>query len=48
VVHAPEVKKQILDMGFNPVANMPAEFSEVIRNDMARWGKLIRRLGQAK
>jgi tripartite-type tricarboxylate transporter receptor subunit TctC len=48
VLHAPEVKKQILDMGFNPVANMPAEFSEVIRNDMARWGKLIRSLGQAK
>jgi len=48
VLHATDMRKQILDMGFNPVANMPAEFSEVIRNDMARWGKLIRSLGQAK
>ena len=46
VLHAPDVRKTVLDMGFTAVGNTPAEFSEVIRNDMARWGKLIRSLEQ--
>ncbi len=46
VLLAPDVKKQILDMGFHSVAGTSAEFAEVIRNDLARWGKLIRSLEQ--
>ena len=48
VLNAPDVRKYVLDMGFTSVGNTPAEFSEVIRNDMARWGKLIRSLEQNK
>jgi tripartite-type tricarboxylate transporter receptor subunit TctC len=33
-----------MDLGISPLANTPREFAEVIRNDMARWGKLIRSL----
>ena len=47
-LHAPDVLKYVLDLGFNAVGNAPAEFAEVIRNDMARWGKLIRSLEQHK
>ena len=47
-LHAPEVRKHVQDLGFNAVGNTPAEFSDVIRNDMARWGKLIRNLEQNK
>jgi len=48
VLHAPEMRQQILNMGFAVVGNTPAQFAEVIRSDMARWGKLIRSLGKAK
>ena len=48
VLNVPDVRKTVLDMGFTAVGNTPAEFAEVIRNDMARWGKLIRSLEQNK
>ena len=48
VLHAPDVRKYVLDIGFTAVGNTPAEFSDVIRNDMARWGKLLRSLEQNK
>ncbi|HTE15862.1 MAG TPA: tripartite tricarboxylate transporter substrate binding protein [Burkholderiales bacterium] len=48
VLNAPEVRKYVLDIGFSGVGNTPAEFSDVIRNDMARWGKLMQNLGQKK
>jgi tripartite-type tricarboxylate transporter receptor subunit TctC len=48
VLHATDVRKQILDMGFISVGNSSMEFSDVIRNDLARWGKLIRSLEQKK
>jgi len=33
------------DQGFETIGNKPEEFGEVIRRDMAKWGKLIRSLG---
>ena len=45
-INAPDIRKQVLDLGFSTVANTPREFSDVIRHDMARWGKLIRSLDQ--
>ncbi len=43
-LHASDVLKYVADLGFNAVGNTPAEFAEVIRHDLARWGKLIRSL----
>jgi tripartite-type tricarboxylate transporter receptor subunit TctC len=43
-INAPEIRKHLLDLGISTVANTPREFSDVIRNDMARWGKLIKSL----
>ena len=44
VIHTPDTRKHLMDLGISPLANTPREFAEVIRNDMARWGKLIRSL----
>ncbi len=46
ILHAADVRKSLLDMGFNVPGNTPAEFADVIRNDMARWGKLMKALEQ--
>ena len=43
-INAPDIRKHLLDLGMSTVANTPREFADVIRNDMARWGKLIRSL----
>ncbi len=45
-ISAPEIHKHLVDNGYSPVLNKPQAFSDVIRNDMARWGKLIRSLEQ--
>ena len=43
-ITAADIRKHVLDLGINTIASTPREFSDVIRNDMARWGKLIRSL----
>ncbi len=46
VLKAEDVRQSLLDMGFGVVAGTATEFSDVIRNDMARWGKLMKVLEQ--
>ncbi|MBI3938315.1 MAG: tripartite tricarboxylate transporter substrate binding protein [Betaproteobacteria bacterium] len=41
-LNAPDVKSYVAGLGFAPVANKPEEFGQIIRNDMAKWGKLLR------
>ncbi len=48
VLRADDVRKMLLDMGLGPIGGMPAELADVIRNDLVRWGKLIRSLEQTK
>jgi tripartite-type tricarboxylate transporter receptor subunit TctC len=43
-ITAADIRKHVLDLGISAIASTPREFSEVIRSDMARWGKLIRSL----
>ena len=38
----PEVKKKLDTLGFVPVANTPAEFTERIKSEAARWGKVVK------
>ena len=44
-INAPEMRKRLIDMGFAPVANSPAEFAAHIKSDVAKWGKVIREAG---
>jgi tripartite-type tricarboxylate transporter receptor subunit TctC len=41
----PEIRKKLDTLGFVPVANSPAEFSERIKAEMARWGKVVKAAG---
>ena len=42
VVGSPEVKERLDAIGFVPVANTPDEFAAIIRDEAARWAKVIR------
>jgi len=44
-VHAPEVVKQIVDQGAEPVTDTPQEFAAVIDNEIKRMGAIVTSLG---
>jgi tripartite-type tricarboxylate transporter receptor subunit TctC len=44
-VHAPEVVKQIIDQGAEPVTNTPQEFAALIDTEIKRQGALVTSLG---
>ncbi|MEJ0075617.1 MAG: tripartite tricarboxylate transporter substrate binding protein [Alphaproteobacteria bacterium] len=41
----PEVAKRLLAAGAVPAPNTPEEMSEILRSDLARWGKIIKDRG---
>jgi tripartite-type tricarboxylate transporter receptor subunit TctC len=41
----PDVKKRLDTLGFVAVANTPAEFTERIKTEAARWGKVVKAAG---
>lgn len=43
-IREPAVNKRLVDFGVEPVGNTPAQFSELLRTESARWSKLIRDL----
>ena len=45
IVALPDVKGRIVEMGFNIIANTPQEFTAQIRNEVARWGKVVKAAG---
>ncbi len=44
-INAPDMRQRLIDMGFAPSANTPAEFAAHIKSDVAKWGKVIREAG---
>jgi tripartite-type tricarboxylate transporter receptor subunit TctC len=44
IVAQPAVRDQLLKMGFEIVPNTPQEYSAFLRQEHARWGKIIRDL----
>lgn len=42
LVAQPDVQKRLDDLGFEVVANTPAEFAVRIKSEMEKWGKVIR------
>ncbi len=42
VMALPDVKAKCAQLGFDPVANSPAEFATYIKTDVAKWGKVIK------
>jgi tripartite-type tricarboxylate transporter receptor subunit TctC len=45
VLNAPELKSRLGAQGIEIVTNPPAEFARFVREDNAKWGKLIREAG---
>ncbi|MDM0029379.1 Bug family tripartite tricarboxylate transporter substrate binding protein [Variovorax saccharolyticus] len=43
-IHDPAVHQRLIDFGVEPVGNTPAQFAELLKNETARWQKLIRDL----
>jgi tripartite-type tricarboxylate transporter receptor subunit TctC len=41
LVALPEVKQRLEELGFEPVANTPAQFGERIRTEIAKWAKVV-------
>jgi tripartite-type tricarboxylate transporter receptor subunit TctC len=44
-VNAPDVREKMTTLGFELVGNSPEEFATLIRNDIARFGKLVKAAG---
>jgi tripartite-type tricarboxylate transporter receptor subunit TctC len=45
VLHAPPERKRIEELGMEIVASTPGEFTAFVRNEMQKWGKVIREAG---
>ena len=41
----PEVRQKMLALGAEPAGNSPAQFASFIRDDMAKWAKLMAERG---
>jgi tripartite-type tricarboxylate transporter receptor subunit TctC len=45
IVFSPDVKKQFIDQGNEPLANSPEEFAKIMKSDADKWGAIGRKLG---
>jgi tripartite-type tricarboxylate transporter receptor subunit TctC len=41
----PEVRKRMADLGFEPIGNTPEELGAFVKEDIARWAKLVKETG---
>jgi tripartite-type tricarboxylate transporter receptor subunit TctC len=44
-LQAGEVRERLLGLGAQPVSNTPEEFTEFVRSEIPRWGKVVRASG---
>jgi tripartite-type tricarboxylate transporter receptor subunit TctC len=40
-----DIKERMFNLGMEPAGNTPEEFAVLVRNDIAKWGKVIRESG---
>ena len=45
IVAQPAIREQLLKMGFEIVPNTPDEYAAFLKNEHARWGKVVKDLG---
>jgi tripartite-type tricarboxylate transporter receptor subunit TctC len=45
LLKTPEMKAKIIELGADPIGNSPAEMDKFLREDRARWAKLIQETG---
>ncbi len=44
-INDPAIKQKLIDSGAIPVANSPAEFGKMLKEELDRWGKVVREKG---
>ena len=45
IIHSPEGKKKILDLGLLPTGTTPSAFNDIIKKDTPRWGEVFKASG---
>lgn len=45
IIAEPDMKKRLIDNGYEPVGGTPARFGEHIRSEIAKWGPVVKRAG---
>jgi tripartite-type tricarboxylate transporter receptor subunit TctC len=45
ILQTPEIRDRLMSEGAEPVGNSPAEFTEFLKTDIARWAKVIKQAG---
>jgi tripartite-type tricarboxylate transporter receptor subunit TctC len=45
IMGLPDVKERVAEMGFNIIVNSPQEFAAQIRDEVARWSKVVKAAG---
>jgi tripartite-type tricarboxylate transporter receptor subunit TctC len=40
-----DIRERLIQMGIDPVAGSPAQFDQFLREEVAKWGKVIRQAG---
>ena len=45
VVALPAVREQLLKMGFEIIPNTPEEYAAFLKQEHARWGRVVKDLG---
>jgi tripartite-type tricarboxylate transporter receptor subunit TctC len=45
IMHTAEMKARLAAMGTEPVTSTPDAFAELIRQEIAKWGKVVREAG---
>ena len=45
VVKGDEMKKNLAADGLEPAGGSPARFGEILKNEMARWAKVVQQAG---
>ena len=45
IVKIPEVRDRFLALGAEPVGNSPEQFAAFYRNEVAKWGKVVKESG---
>ena len=44
-INSPDIRERLMQEGATPVASTPAEFGRFVRDEIARWTKIIRQAG---
>ncbi len=45
IIVQPETRERLTALGFDPVANSPEQFTEYVRAEVTKWGKVIKESG---